>query len=345
MFLVSSWNPAKKSANYLVFLFSTLTSVVFFMPTDTYGTTIISPLFPWVIPFFYLIGPSFFKLTISNKVSTYNNILLLFPFAILSIIIITRGIFYNEAFNTEVTIGVNSNFSESNTFLVPDRVLLVFYPLHMFIFAVLSLIYIIKQREKTMFRVLPIATILFTPLLIDLVYSFVYAPSYLFFPDDHKLRGMAVTLVAVVIIDSLFIPSKKSKNSTEAANTENRVLNNSLTPLKVTAFISSEIKQPQAPIFTNRITPVEFYDGSPYSSVQWSEYFKESETSYALLKKRLRVERCKLLISEGYLELHSIDSLSVDVGYSSRTSLYKVFKEIELCSLPEYRESNSIAKE
>ena len=344
MFLVSSWNPAKKSANYLVFLFSTLTSVVFFMPTDTYGTTIISHLFPWVIPFFYLIGPSFLKLTISNKVSTYNNILLLFPFAILSIIIITRGIFYNEAFNTEVTIGVNSNFSESNTFLVPDRVLLVFYPVHMLIFAVLSLTYIIKQREKTMFRLLPLATILFMPLLIDLVYSFVYAPDFLIFPDEHKLRVSALILLAGVIIDALFVPAQKPTNINEPLSDEKRVFPNSLTPLKVSEFISSEIKKSEALIFSNRVTPFEFYKSTPFTSVQWSGYFKESETSYALLKKRLRVERCKLLMAEGFLEQHSVDSMSLDVGYSSRTSLYKVFKEIELISLPEYRESLIIKK-
>ena len=345
MFLVSSWNPAKKSANYLVFLFSTLTSVVFFMPTQIYGTTITSHLFPWAIPFFFLIGPSFLKLTINKRPSIYTDILLLFPFAVLSLIILTQVLFYNETFNNQITLGITSNFSESRTFLVPDSGVLLFHTVHILFFAVLSLIIIIRRRDKKIKRVLPIATILFMPLLIDLVYSFIYAPDFLIIQDNIKLHDIAVIIITVVIIDALFISDGKPKNSVPSAKTGSRVSSHSLTPLKVTAFISSEIKQPQAPIFTNRITPVEFYDGSPYSSVQWSEYFKGSETSYALLKKRLRVERCKLLISEGYLELHSIDSLSVDVGYSSRTSLYKVFKEIELCSLPEYRESNSIAKE
>ena len=339
MLLVSSWNPAKKTGNYLLFLFSTLLSVIFFMPTATYGTTIISHLFPWAIPFFYLIGPSFLKLTIKHPVTIYTDLLLFSPFAILSIFILISTFFYNQSFNTQVALGVNSNFRESNTFLAPDRGVLLFYPVHMLTFAVLSLISIIRQREKKIMRLLPIATILFMPLLIDLVYSFVYAPDFLIFPDEHKLRGSVVILLAGVIIDALFVPAQKPTNINESLSSEKRVFPNSLTPLKVSEFISSEIKKSEALIFSNRVTPFEFYKSTPFTSVQWSGYFKESETSYALLKKRIRVERCKLLMAEGFLEQHSVDSMSLDVGYSSRTSLYKVFKEIELISLPEYRES------
>ena len=344
MVLVSSWNPAKKTANYLLFLFSTLLSVVFFMPTATYGTTIISHLFPWAIPFFYLIGPSFLKLTIKHPVTIYTDLLLFSPFAILSILILISTFFYNEQLSTQVALGVSSNFSESNTFLVPDRAVLLFYPLHMFVFAVLSLISIIRQREKKIMRLLPIATILFIPLLIDLVYSFIYAPDFLIFPDDHKLRGTCVILLVGVIIDALFVPAQKLTNINEPLSSEKRVFHNSLTPLKVSAFISSEIRKSEALIFSNHVTPLEFYKSTPFTSVQWSSYYKGSDTSYALLKKRIRVERCKLLMNEGFLKQHSVASMSLDVGYSSRTSLYKVFKEIELISLPEYRESLIIKK-
>ena len=339
MLLVSSWNPAKKTGNYLVFLLSTLLSVVFFMPTATYGTTIISHLFPWAIPFFYLTGPSFLKLTIKHPVTIYTDLLLFFPFAVLSVLILISTFFYNEQLSTQVALGVNSHFSESNTFLVPDRAVLLFYPVHMFVFAVLSLISIIRQREKKIMRLLPIATILFIPLLIDLVYSFVYAPDFLIFPDDHKLRGSVVILLAGVFIDALFVPAQKPTNINEPLSDEKRVFHNSLTPIKASEFISSEIKKSEALIFSNHVTPFEFYKSTPFTSVQWSGYFKESETSYGLLKKRIRVERCKLLMAEGFLEQHSVNSMSLDVGYSSRTSLYKVFKEIELISLPEYRES------
>jgi hypothetical protein len=214
----------------------------------------------------------------------------------------------------------------------------------MFVFAVLSLISIIRQREKKIMRLLPIATILFIPLLIDLVYSFIYAPDFLIFPDDHKLRGTCVILLVGVIIDALFVPAAEHRSVTPPANTENRVFHNSLTRLKVSAFISSEIEKPESLIFSGHVTPLEFYKSTPFTSVQWSSYYKESDTSYALLKKRIRVERCKLLMNEGFLNQHSVDSMSLDVGYSSRTSLYKVFKEIELISLPEYRESLTIRK-
>jgi AraC-like DNA-binding protein len=47
-------------------------------------------------------------------------------------------------------------------------------------------------------------------------------------------------------------------------------------------------------------------------------------------------------MKNGYLEENSIDALSNDVGYASRTSLYKVFLEIEGCSLPAFRKSLSL---
>ena len=340
--LVSSWNPANKSNFYLIFLFTVLTSVVFFLPTDTWGTAITSLLFPWALPFFYLIGPSFLVLSLESKVSRPLALFLLLPFATLCSVLFLQIIFNNELYNTQVALGISNNFSKSSTFLIADKDLLLFYPVHVFVFAVLALIALVRQRSKKILLLLPSATILFMPLVLDLVYSFIHGGDYMIISDNNLLRNIYLVLVLVVIMDALLVKSRKKKNQTNSGSLEDPVSVSSLTPEQVDFFISSEIKNAEALIFDNYVTPHEFYKGTPFSQLEWSAYFKESDTSYAWLKKTMRIQRSILLMKNGYLEENSIDALSNDVGYASRTSLYKVFLEIEGCSLPAFRKSLSL---
>lgn len=338
MFLVSSWNPANKSNYYLIFLFTLLTGVVFFLPTDRWGTTITSLLFPWVLPFFYLTGPSFLVLSLESKVSRPLALFLLLPFATLCSVLFLQIIFNNEFYNTQVALGISSNFSKSSTFIIADKDLLLFYPVHMLVFAVVALITLVRQRSKRILLLLPSATILFMPLVLDLFYSFIHGGDYMIISDNNLLRNITLILVVGVIMDALLVNSRKKKNQTHSGSLEDPVSVSSLTPEQVNIFISSEIKNAEALIFNNHVTPHEFYKGTPFSQLDWSAYFKESGTSYAWLKKTIRVQRSILLMKEGYLDENAIDALSIDVGYASRTSLYKVFLEVEGCSLSVFRE-------
>ena len=50
--------------------------------------------------------------------------------------------------------------------------------------------------------------------------------------------------------------------------------------------------------------------------------------SFADPKKKFRIEYAQRLIEQGFLEKHTVNSLSETIGYSSRTSFYSAYKAV-----------------
>ena len=62
------------------------------------------------------------------------------------------------------------------------------------------------------------------------------------------------------------------------------------------------------------------------------------ETSFAIYRNRLRMEHAVQLINEKYLDQNTIEALSWECGFASRTSFSKTFKKFVGCSPKEYYE-------
>lgn len=60
----------------------------------------------------------------------------------------------------------------------------------------------------------------------------------------------------------------------------------------------------------------------------WKNFLADEQLSFTDLKKRMRIRRAKTLIEEGYLSTYTVESLAEQIGYSSRTSFYSVYKEV-----------------
>ena len=81
----------------------------------------------------------------------------------------------------------------------------------------------------------------------------------------------------------------------------------------------------------------DFVRASNFSKDDWETFFAETRTSWNFLKKFVRIQKAVLLLEEGFLTEGNIDDLAVEVGYSTRASLYLAFRQIMGEPLPEYR--------
>lgn len=60
----------------------------------------------------------------------------------------------------------------------------------------------------------------------------------------------------------------------------------------------------------------------------WQNFLTDEQLSFTDLKKKMRIRRAVALIDEGYLSRYTVESLAEQIGYSSRTSFYSVYKEV-----------------
>ena len=87
------------------------------------------------------------------------------------------------------------------------------------------------------------------------------------------------------------------------------------------------------------VNKLNFIRTTPYSADQWENYFDVTGRGYVDLKKRVRIAVALNLIKDEFLNTYSVEALSKEIGYKSRTSFYNCFEEITGSKFPEFRET------
>lgn len=75
---------------------------------------------------------------------------------------------------------------------------------------------------------------------------------------------------------------------------------------------------------------------SGHSPAAWRSYFKSKDTTFLIVKKRMRIDHATQLIVDGYLDNHTVDALTSEIGYASRSTFYSAFQEIKGMPFPQY---------
>ena len=105
----------------------------------------------------------------------------------------------------------------------------------------------------------------------------------------------------------------------------------------ISRFIAREISKGDSSIFTQvKFTKAMLYSESGFPVSQWEKYYHRNHGGFSDLKKFVRIKIALQLINNGYLDLYSIEALSNDIGYKSRTSFYSAFEQVQSQSFPEF---------
>lgn len=75
---------------------------------------------------------------------------------------------------------------------------------------------------------------------------------------------------------------------------------------------------------------------SGFSAAAWRAYFKSKDTTFLIVKKRMRIDHATQLIVNGYLDNHTVEALTSEIGYASRSTFYTAFQEIKGKPFPQY---------
>jgi AraC-like DNA-binding protein len=75
---------------------------------------------------------------------------------------------------------------------------------------------------------------------------------------------------------------------------------------------------------------------SGFSAAAWRTYFKSKNTTFLVVKKRMRIDHATQLIIDGYLDHHTVEALTSEIGYASRSTFYTAFQEIKGKPFPQY---------
>ena len=75
---------------------------------------------------------------------------------------------------------------------------------------------------------------------------------------------------------------------------------------------------------------------SGFSAAAWRAYFKSKDTTFLIVKKRMRIDHATQLIVNGYLDNHTVEALTSEIGYASRSTFYTAFQEIMGKPFPQY---------
>lgn len=75
---------------------------------------------------------------------------------------------------------------------------------------------------------------------------------------------------------------------------------------------------------------------SGFSPAAWRTYFKSKDTTFLIVKKRMRIDHATQLIVNGYLDNHTVEALTSEIGYASRSTFYTAFQEIKGKPFPQY---------
>lgn len=238
---------------------------------------------------------------------------------------------------------IHQKFNEisitKSTGFIPDSFLILAYPVYTFVYLIITLIFYYKKDDNTWPTILEqyllYGLIILSPIVWDMVYHFLFS------------RGSIISSINVVVF--LFLGILPLIGLDAADRFKNLIAISSLTEaLKkkrkhldpVSKFIHDEINKKRSSKFTSyRFTKALMYDESKLPISEWEKYFYRYRTNFSNIKKLVRIKIAIRLIMQGYLDRYSIEALSNDIGYRSRTSFYSAFEQIQNQTFPDFYNS------
>lgn len=321
---------------YFLFIFGVFASSLLFSDfTRPMEECCSAQSFPFGLPLLYLIGPSYLLYKNGYRYHPgwmwlhYSPAILIFLNLVISALF--QPDFFMESI-TKHTLGEGTNITGSAW--LTDKAILILYPIHALIY-LLSHLRIQAQEGAPLLTKDDLVTyvmIINIPVIILLISVF---------NGFLDVRPTTLTAIQVFVLSSvpiLIIDIINGYQQVEQKTRVNAVLK-TIDMAHISLFLGGQIF-PKSDFTSPGFSKEQLLVVSDIPESDWDEYLNRKSLTFNGLKRWVRVQISKKLILDGYLDKYSVEALSQDVGYRSRTSFYSAFKEIEGMSFMEFRERN-----
>jgi len=292
-----------------------------------------SQTFPFTLPLLYLIGPSYLFYKNGYRYQAGWMWLHFSPAILLLLTLAISAIIQPEYFIDSLalfTLGESTHITGLSW--LSDKTVIYLYPIHTLVYLIMHIktqvkegVALVSKDELTTY-----AMVFNTPLILVIIAVF----TGILEVSDLTLawfQVLVISIIPVLIVDLL--------NGYQSAEQKNRIdtVLRTLDMAHISLYIGGQIT-PKSAFTTTGFTKENLIDLSAIPESEWNEYFLRKGLTFISLKRWIRVQIAKKLIAEGYLVTYSVEALSIDIGYQSRSSFYSAFKQTEGITFMEYRE-------
>lgn len=328
------WLQRRNSYHHVIFSVATLITLLIYFDMYFQQDFVLRKYYPFIMPFLVLQGPSLFLID-NSGVTQKKALAHYFTAAILLLDCVLYALL-----NT----GISYSFSQS--VIPPEKIsyffspvfILVLHPLYSITYALL----IFRRNRKGGAQLL--AKKQWTPIALIFLSAVTFRTNLeLLFEQTHTnnlslllllLLSLLTLVLSINLISKAFI-----KPYTEATIKESMPETESSSLLsRIEEYVLGLEQSNSGELLSDDVTKIDFIKASPFSLDEWEEYFKTTGSGYVDLKKRVRISVALTLIENGFLNTFSVDALSREIGYKSRTSFYSAFEEITGSKFTEFRE-------
>ncbi len=326
---------------YLYFLAGVV--IASFLLTDPalVGDRFVQIFYPLFVPFLFIVGPGLYGSVqpLEERRRPWHII------HYLPIIIGFTQIFLHWFFSTDhyyqaVTDGRDFKFVENFMFYpFSDAFIIMGYSLHAGLYFILTLWILRRNKAPRKQYLLPVGMLASVPILFDVTYEYVYGRTLLL-PSPEIQRYLLVITVLIIVWDITVIKPPKPKEVMEKAVEDEGLSYPDASAVKNEAmleFLEELVERDGHTLAKVLHSRTDFVRASNFSKDDWETFFAETRTSWNFLKKFVRIQKAAVLMEEGFLSEGNVDELAIEVGYSTRASLYLAFRQIMGVPLPEYR--------
>lgn len=321
---------------YFLFIFGVFASSLLFSDfTRPMEECCSAQSFPFGLPLLYLIGPSYLLYKNGYRYHPgwmwlhYSPAILIFLNLVISALF--QPDFFMESI-TKHTLGEGTNITGSAW--LADEAILILYPIHALIYLLSHLRIQAKEGAPMLTKddLVTYVMIINIPVIILLISVFNG------FLDVSPTTLTAIQVFVLSSVPILMIDIINGYKEVEQKTRVNAVLK-TIDMAHISLFLGGQIL-PKSDFTSPGFSKEELIVVSDIPESDWDEYMSRKGLTFNGLKRWVRVQISKKLIQDGYLDKYSVEALSQDIGYRSRTSFYSAFKEIEGVSFMEYREKN-----
>lgn len=298
-------------------------------------------LYPFALPFFYITGPAAY-LYVKSSVGRFRKSELwhYIPFAFFLIDLLLHAVKYPFAYEQNVLHVFEGRFAVLNHSMF-------FSPL--FIFNLLPA-YLFSYLFYTLYLSHQLRSKSFTRYLCYSLSIFCMGLAISNLTISNLVQFEKATLISIVVLMSITLSvagykliALIQKNMSIRESVKNSGSANLSVDAGIIHIIEEHVRQeyenPNSPLLNHSITKEQYFELYDVPKNAWEHYFALQGMRFGQLKKDVRIHRAKNLINQGYLQTYSVEALSEEVGYQSRTSFYSAFEQISGLKFTTYRNS------
>lgn len=336
-----------KSLNLFLFLFNNIVAGLFFADAALGTNHAIPASYPFLVPFFYIVGPAAF-LHYKNLRGTLTprDYWHYTPVAFFLADLLVYAFVYPGTYNQNIIYITQRNFDAiTHSFFFSSTFIFYVYPVYSAVYMALTLGLSLfrKERFNIAFRPLLLAFMVYGVLTLDLILEFTNQDMFTGVPEKIRTLVLSSSSIIVLVHVILFYRGKRLSKEPflsflQPTDTTPKISKQVFD--QMAAYIRDEYNNPNSILFNPGVTKDIFILQSEYSPNEWSHYFQVNQLRYSEVKQEIRIKRAQDLIKSGYLDKYSVEALSEEVGYRSRTSFYNAFEQVTGEKLAQYRKSH-----